>query len=139
MTTRPSKIACLVLLGLSCAVIVSGCGRRGALEPPPGSDARSQTRQTSTSQTSDSQTGASGFGASPAFRPARETEIERVTRPGAGPDTPVMPQAQDISQSSSVQTGPQTISAGSAGLRTTGQGARRSPPPTTPFILDPLL
>jgi predicted small lipoprotein YifL len=132
VTTRPSKIACLVLLGLSCAVLVSGCGRRGALEPPPGTDARNQASQP--------QASTSGFGASPAFRPARETEVEREGRPNAGPDIPVMPQTQDISQSSGVQTGPQTISAGSAGLRTTtGQGGRRSPPPTTPFILDPLL
>ena len=132
MTTRPSKITSLVVLGLSCTLLVSGCGRRGALEPPPGTDARSQASQT--------QARASGFGASPAFRPARETDVERDARPNSGPDTPIMPQTQDISLSSGVQTGPQTISAGSAGLRsTTGQGGRRSPPPTTPFILDPLL
>ncbi len=126
---RPIRSASLVVIGLALAVALSACGRRGPLEPPPG--APTQPR----AQASDPQN-ASTFAGTSTFRPARETE----TTANTAPEAPETPQAQTLLPGQvATPVGPQTISAGSAGLRTTPRNVRRSPPPTTPFILDPLL
>jgi predicted small lipoprotein YifL len=127
---RPFGSASLVATGLVLAVLLSACGRRGPLEPPPGTSA-------SPGMTQQDLAGRSTSGGSPSFRPARETDTGQIgVVSGAEPPIPVI-------QQQVLNTNPQSLpnvnSAAGAGLQTPGRGARRSPPPKTPFILDPLL
>ncbi len=117
----------LLVTVLACALLASACGRRGPLEPPPGAEDK---RRAATAENS------STFGGSPTFRPARETETSQNADLGV-PSTPSM--QPSLPGTTVAPVGPQTISAGAAGLRSTSRNLRRSPPPTTPFILDPLL
>lgn len=123
--------ASLLAIGFALAVTLSACGRRGALEPPPGtSQAPAMTQQ--------ELAGRSTSGGSATFRPARETDTGQqgfVT--GEAPPAPVLMQQQ--MPNTNPQGEPTVNSAAAAGLRTPGRGPRRSPPPKTPFILDPLL
>lgn len=117
----------LLVAVLACALLTTACGRRGPLEPPPGTQDKVRT----------SDNNASTLGGSPTFRPARETETSQNTTDLGVPATPNM--QPSLPGSNVAPVGPQVISAGAAGLRTTSRDLRRSPPPTTPFILDPLL
>lgn len=126
MTWRSRKTAVLLLACL--AATIAGCGRRGPLEPPPNAPAAAAQAQPA----------APTFGGGTTFRPARQTEtdVADVSDPAAPP----MPQMQPgAGQDAAVPVGSQTISAGSAGLRTTPRDLRRSGAPQTPFLLDPLL
>ncbi len=120
----------MIVAGLVLAVLLSACGRRGALEPPPG------TAQ-GPAMSAEEMAGRSTSGGSPTFRPARETD---TGQPGfVNGEAPPSDILQRQIPNTNPQGEPSVNSAAAAGLRTPGQGARRSPPPKTPFILDPLL
>ncbi|MGL4441259.1 MAG: lipoprotein [Bosea sp. (in: a-proteobacteria)] len=128
---RQHRPAGLVVVSLALAVLVCACGRRGPLEAPPGTPR-------STALTSQEAAGRSTAGGSPTFRPARETDTGQPGFvSGEAPSVPVIQQVQV--PNTNPQNEPTVNSAAAAGLRTPGGGARRSPPPRTPFILDPLL
>jgi len=124
---KPAALALSVLL---LATLGAGCGRRGALEPPPGA------RVVSPAQAQASP--ASDFGSGPSFRPDRRLDVGDTPRDPLAPAIPQMTPGQ-VQQIQNLPVGPQTVSAGSAGLRTTPRDPRRSPPPERGFILDPLL
>jgi predicted small lipoprotein YifL len=124
---KPAALALSVLL---VAALGAGCGRRGALEPPPGT----QGAAPAAAQTS----AATGFGSGASFRSDRRTDVGEAPRDPLAPATPQMAPGQ-AQQIQNLPVGPQTVSAGSAGLRTTPRDLRRSPPPARGFILDPLL
>jgi predicted small lipoprotein YifL len=125
-----AKPAALALSVLLVASLGAGCGRRGALEPPPGTPnaARAQVQASPSTD----------FGSGASFRPDRRTDVGDVARDPLAPVTPQMVPGQ-AQQIQNLPVGPQTVSAGSAGLRTTPRDLRRSPPPNRGFILDPLL
>jgi predicted small lipoprotein YifL len=123
----PLRAPLLIALSLAMASGLGACGRRGPLEPPQGATARAAPAADPRGQ--------STFAGATTFRPERETETTANTRPDT-PPTPALPQTQ--APELPVGTGPQTIGAGAAGLRAPSV-PRRSAPPETPFVLDPLL
>jgi predicted small lipoprotein YifL len=126
VSARPTATYALIVAVLACAAMLPACGRRGPLEPPPGTaDRRAQTAQDTAASSS--------FAGSTSMRPTRQTETTDNT---LDPDLPATPD-----QPADIISGP--ITGAPATTTTTRSGAvrggRRSPPPNTPFILDPLL
>jgi predicted small lipoprotein YifL len=120
--------AALIAALLVGASLLPACGRRGPLEPPPGTSGRAAPTAAETQANS-------SFAGSPRIQPMRQTETTANT---ADPDAPQAPP-----QAAEMVAGPGAVNAASTPTisRSGGaaRGARRSPPPTTPFILDPLL
>lgn len=108
------KTVTLLALGLTSALVLGACGRRGPLEPPPGTtDRATPSRQDN-----------STFAGATTFQPSRMTETTSNT-PASAPQT-----AADTA----LPGGSQVVRQGN-----TRRPERRSPPPNQPFFLDPLL
>jgi predicted small lipoprotein YifL len=122
VTQRSAKPVCVLIASLGVALLLSGCGRRGPLEPPPGSRQPAAQAQ-----------GGSTFAGSPTFRPGRETSTTANTSEEA-PATPQVPQP-----GASNLPAVQTVNPGGTEARSGPRSQRQSAPPRTPFILDPLL
>jgi predicted small lipoprotein YifL len=118
VTSRSIKTTALVALGLAAAIGLGACGRRGPLEPPPGTaDRAAPSRQTN-----------STFAGATTFQPGRMTETTANTSGNMAGNTP------QASADTALPGGSQVVRQSSARRQ-----ERRSPPPNQPFILDPLL
>lgn len=131
MSTRLNIAARLVTLSLVCLTALAACGRRGPLEPPPNAQAAARS-EGQAAQARPAPVEASTFAGATTVRPMRETENVTDEPVETPPPPPTPAQA-------SGPPGVTAVDPGQAGLRAQPRGPRRSPPPNTPFILDPLL
>lgn len=134
MSLNLARTGRLIVIGVALATALGACGRRGALEPPPGMQDQPRV------------SGQSTFAGSPSFRPPRGTDTtlrDQSVAEGA-PPVPIDPMEaiqnpnqtfQGNSSQGAIISGAQTGLTARSDLR----NSRRSPPPDRPFILDPLL
>jgi predicted small lipoprotein YifL len=108
------KTVTILAICIASALILGACGRRGALEPPPGTADRATPPRQSNST----------FAGATTFQPERMTETTSNT-PASAPQT---------AAETALPGGSQVVRQGN-----TRRQERRSPPPNQPFILDPLL
>jgi predicted small lipoprotein YifL len=126
LPTMQLRLSSLMLVSLvAAAVTLGGCGRRGPLEAPPGAP---DARPASTSQSE--QTRNPAFATHTGLSPTPTGEM-----PDGLPPAPASVSAIRL-DAPGMQGAPPQIAGRPA---VTGPNERRSPPPRTPFILDPLL
>jgi predicted small lipoprotein YifL len=121
----------LVLVTLAAASLtLAGCGRRGPLEPPPGAPDARRAEAAQGGQAVNQPAANTGFGPqiNPEADPANQV-------PDGLPPRPATPETIRL-DAPGIQGAPPQLAGRPA---PTGPDVRRSPPPRTPFILDPLL